>query len=206
MLSNKHLVAGAVSIVALLSAGCAPTPPPPPAPPPSPPPIAGETSVAERALLTEAADAAFPSGGYTLSPQGQADLGRIVPALQAMPSGKVVVYGYTDNVPVGPDLQRQGIVDNLDLSSKRANEVVRYLASQGVNPAIMSSKGRGETHPVASNDTPEGRAQNRRIEVVVEQPYAAAPVSTTCPEGFVLSHGECYPAPGGPVRPGKTER
>ena len=48
--------------------------------------------------------------------------------------------------------------------------VVRYLVSQGVDPNIISGKGRGETHPEASNDTPEGRAKNRRIEVVTEQP------------------------------------
>jgi flagellar motor protein MotB len=48
--------------------------------------------------------------------------------------------------------------------------VVRYLISKGIDPNIISAKGRGDTHPVASNDTPKGRAQNRRIEVVVNQP------------------------------------
>jgi chemotaxis protein MotB len=48
--------------------------------------------------------------------------------------------------------------------------LVRYLTSKGVNPAIISAKGRGDQHPIAANDTPQGRAQNRRIEVVVEQP------------------------------------
>ena len=80
------------------------------------------------------------------------------------------IYGYTDNQPVGGALKSKGIVDNLDLSSKRANEVVRYLTSKGINPSIISGKGRGDTHPVAGNDTKQGRAQNRRIEVVVEQP------------------------------------
>jgi len=189
MIRGKVLTAGAISVVALLSAGCTPQAPPPAPPSPA---IAGQTSVAERALLTEAADAAFPSGGYTLGPAGQADLDRIVPTLQALQGAKIVVYGYTDNVPVGADLQRQGIVDNLDLSSKRANEVVRYLASKGVNPSIMSSKGRGDTQPKASNDTPQGRAQNRRIDVVVEQPTASATV--TCPAGYVLYNTLCYPA------------
>ena len=82
----------------------------------------------------------------------------------------MVVYGYTDNQPVGKALVAKGIVDNLDLSSKRANEVVRYLTSKGVNPSIVSAKGRGDTHPVAANDTKQGRAQNRRIELVVETP------------------------------------
>jgi chemotaxis protein MotB len=81
-----------------------------------------------------------------------------------------VVYGYTDDRPVGAALKKKGIVDNLDLSSKRANEVVRYLISKGIDPNILSAKGRGDTHPVAPNTTPKGRAQNRRIEVVVNQP------------------------------------
>ena len=140
---------------------------------------------------------AFPSGGYSLSPQGRADLDRIIPALQAAQNTKITVYGYTDNVPVGPDLQRQGITDNLDLSSKRANTVVRYMASKGINPSIMSAKGRGDTHPEASNDTPQGRAQNRRIEVVVQLPVAAPPVVATCPyPGWLVypPHNYCYPA------------
>jgi len=49
---------------------------------------------------------------------------------------------------------------------------VAYLTSQGVNPNVISAKGFGDTHPVASNDTPQGRAQNRRIELVLEGPGA----------------------------------
>ena len=85
---------------------------------------------------------------------------------------KIVVYGFTDNAPVGPALQRAGIADNLDLSSRRASSVVAYLRSQGVSPNILSAKGFGDTHPVAPNDTPQGRAQNRRIEIVLEGPGA----------------------------------
>ena len=84
----------------------------------------------------------------------------------------MVVYGFTDNTPVGPALQRAGIANNLDLSSRRAANVVTYFRAQGVNPNIISAKGFGETHPVAPNDTPQGRAQNRRIEIVLEGPGA----------------------------------
>lgn len=121
--------------------------------------------------MTMASDLDFVSGGYTLRPAGKKELDGLIPTLQGLgPNDKIVVYGYTDNQPVGKALRAKGIADNLDLSSKRANEVVRYLASKGINPAVMSSKGRGEEHPVAPNDTREGRAKNRRIEVVVEQP------------------------------------
>ena len=71
-----------------------------------------------------------------------------------------------------PALQRAGVANNIDLSSKRADSVVAYFRSHGVNPGILSAKGFGDTHPVASNDTLQGRAQNRRIEIVLEGPGA----------------------------------
>jgi chemotaxis protein MotB len=60
-----------------------------------------------------------------------------------------------------------GISDNTELSLKRASEAVAFFQSQGVNPNLLSAKGFGESNPVASNDTPEGRAKNRRIEIVL---------------------------------------
>jgi chemotaxis protein MotB len=119
-----------------------------------------------------AGDVLFPEGGYQLSANGKQALNQYVPKLQGLQNAKVVVYGYTDNLPVGPPLQRAGIANNIDLSSRRADNVVAYLTSQGVSPNIISAKGFGDTHPVASNDTPQGRAQNRRIEIVMEGPGA----------------------------------
>jgi chemotaxis protein MotB len=119
-----------------------------------------------------AGDVLFPEGGYQLDPNAQAALGQYVPRLQNLQNAKVVVYGYTDNQRVGPALQRAGITNNTDLSSRRADNVVAYFRSQGVNPDILSAKGFGDTHPLASNDTPQGRAQNRRIEIVLEGPGA----------------------------------
>jgi chemotaxis protein MotB len=119
-----------------------------------------------------AGDVLFPEGGYQLSPNGQAALNQYVPRLKALQNAKVVVYGYTDNLPVGPQLQRAGIANNIDLSSRRADNVVAYFRSQGVNPNILSAKGFGDTHAVAANDTPDSRAKNRRIEIVMEGPGA----------------------------------
>src|SRR5271157_3432136 len=119
-----------------------------------------------------AGDLLFPEGGYQLSPNGQAALNQYVPALKALQNAKIVVYGYTDNLPVGPALQRQGIPDNLVLSTRRAAAVVTYLVSQGVNQNIISAKGVGDTRPVAPNDTAQGRAQNRRIEITIQGPGA----------------------------------
>jgi chemotaxis protein MotB len=115
-----------------------------------------------------AGDLLFPEGGYQLSPEGQAALNQYTTRLRSLQNTKIVVYGFTDNLSVGPALQRAGITDNIDLSSRRAATVVGYLRSQGVNPNILSAKGFGETHPVAPNDSAQGRAQNRRIEIVLE--------------------------------------
>jgi flagellar motor protein MotB len=124
--------------------------------------------------FVEAADFLFPSGGYTLSPAGEAELtNHIVPKLVNLRDAKVVVYGYTDNTPVGPALKRRGIPDNLVLSTRRAAAVATFLISQGVNPNITSAKGFGDTHPVAPNDTPENKAKNRRIVITVQGPGAA---------------------------------
>jgi chemotaxis protein MotB len=98
----------------------------------------------------EAGDMLFPEGGYQLSPAGQAELANnIAPKVRGLQNAKVVVYGYTDNTPVGPALLRQGIPDNLVLSTRRAAAVVTFLVSQGVNPNIISAKGFGDTHPEA---------------------------------------------------------
>jgi chemotaxis protein MotB len=115
-----------------------------------------------------AGDLLFPEGGYELSTAGQAALSQHAAQLKSAQNVKIVVYGFTDNTPVGPALQRVGIADNLDLSSRRAATVVAFLTSKGVNPNILSAKGFGATHPVAPNDTAQGRAQNRRIEIVLE--------------------------------------
>lgn len=125
--------------------------------------------------FTEAGDMLFPAGGFQLSQAGQAELANnIAPKLQNLQNTKVVVYGYTDDTPIGPALERQGVPDNLVLSTRRASTVVSFLVSQGVNPNIISAKGFGETHPEASNDTLQGRAANRRIEITVQGPGAPA--------------------------------
>src|SRR5271157_2388738 len=119
-----------------------------------------------------AGDLLFPSGGYQLTAKGKRELSQYAPRLQALQNVKVVVYGHTDNKPVGSALKRKGVSDNLDLSSKRADDVVSYFVSQGINPKIISAKGFGDAHPLAPNATKQGRAENRRIEIVVEGPGA----------------------------------
>jgi len=125
--------------------------------------------------FVEAGDLLFPEGGYRLSAAGQAELANnIAPKLRSLPpNSKIVVYGYTDNTPVGAALRKQGVATNVDLSSRRADAVVNYLVSEGIDPTVISAKGRGDSHPVATNDTAEGRAANRRIEIVLTGPGAS---------------------------------
>ena len=78
-----------------------------------------------------------------------------------------MVNGYTDSTPIGAGLKAQGITTNLILSQKRADDVMQYMISQGVKPDLVSAHGPGDSNPAASNDTPEGRAQNRRVELTL---------------------------------------
>jgi outer membrane protein OmpA-like peptidoglycan-associated protein len=80
------------------------------------------------------------------------------------PDSLVDVYGHTDST--GADQY------NMDLSQRRADAVSRYLISRGVSSARLQAKGMGESYPVADNNTAEGRAKNRRVEVKI------TPVST----------------------------
>ena len=112
----------------------------------------------------------FPEGGFKLNSKADQVLAKMAPTLSGFKNTKVVVRGYTDNVSIGPELRKQGITTNLDLSSKRADNVVDYLVRKGVDQNLISAQGMGETNPVASNSTPDGRSQNRRIEVTLVGP------------------------------------
>jgi chemotaxis protein MotB len=103
----------------------------------------------------------FPSGDWQMPVEAQQTIGKIVPILAPKQQAKIKVNGYTDNVPIGPGLMRQGITSNLELSQKRADTVMQFMIAQGVNPSLVSAQGFGEKAPVASNATPEGQAKNR---------------------------------------------
>lgn len=109
----------------------------------------------------------FPSGEWEMPVEAQQTLGKIIPILAPMQQTKIMVNGYTDNVPIGPGLMSQGITSNQVLSQKRADNVMQFMISRGVKPSLVSARGFGEADPVTSNDTPEGRAQNRRVELTL---------------------------------------
>jgi chemotaxis protein MotB len=112
-------------------------------------------------------DLLFPSGGWQMSDRGKEIIGNMAAKLAPTQQNKILVSGYTDNASIGPALQRQGITSNQILSQKRAENVMEFLNSQGVKPDLISAQGFGDGNPVASNDTAQGRAQNRRVELSV---------------------------------------
>lgn len=100
----------------------------------------------------------FASGSATIEGESTPTLKEITDMLQAHPDLKLMIEGHTDN---------QGTADgNLTLSEQRAAAVKSYLVSRGIDGARLSTRGYGQARPVASNDTAEGRQQNRRVELV----------------------------------------
>lgn len=108
----------------------------------------------------------FDSGRAKLKPGGRDVLKQVGEALKGYEDKIIRVVGHTDNVPIAPSLQR-AFPTNWELSVARATNVVRFLQEVGVPPDRMMPAGRSEYDPVASNDTPEGRQENRRIEILL---------------------------------------
>ncbi len=110
-------------------------------------------------------DLLFPPGGYELSAKGKPVIAKLASKLAPTQQNKLLVNGFTDSAPVGPGLIAKGITSNEILSQKRAENVMAYLISTGVKPDMVEAHGYGEAQPVAPNDTPKGRAKNRRVEL-----------------------------------------
>ena len=121
----------------------------------------------EAIKFTLNSDLLFRPGSWEISPRGKDLIAKLAPKLAPYQQNKLVVNGYTDNAPIGPALKREGVTSNEVLSQKRAEAVMQYLISQGVKPDFISARGFGEAEPIASNDTAQGRAQNRRVELTL---------------------------------------
>ena len=104
-------------------------------------------------------DLLFPSGGWQMPPAAAQTISEMAPILAPFQQTTIIVTGYTDNVPIGPELQQQGIDSNQQLSLKRAQTVANFLISQGVKPNLVQTRGLGDADPVAPNDTPQARAR-----------------------------------------------
>jgi chemotaxis protein MotB len=123
----------------------------------------------------------FAPGSAQVGPEGRAVLAKVAERVKTIPH-RVVVRGHTDDVPI--DSER--FPSNWELAGARASGVVRILAEDGVDPSRLEAVSRGEFDPVASNDTEEGRAKNRRIEIALipVEPIpdvASPPVSSETP-------------------------
>lgn len=107
----------------------------------------------------------FKSGSYDITARANEVLGKVATVLKNQPDIEFMVEGHTDNVPYkGSSL----LLDNWDLSVKRATAVVRVLQDQyGLDPAKMAAAGRGEYIPLADNSSADGRAANRRTRIVI---------------------------------------
>ena len=112
----------------------------------------------------------FPSGGWEMTDAAKTSIAKIAAILAPHQTATIHVNGYTDSTPIGPGLKKEGVTTNLILSQKRADNVMQYMISQGVKSNLVSAHGFGEADPVASNDTPQGKAQNRRVELTVASP------------------------------------
>ncbi len=106
----------------------------------------------------------FPPGTTTINPDGESVLKEVKDVLKQF-DYHIKVEGHTDNVPIST-LQ---FPSNWELSANRASKIVRFFIANGIPPEQLSAEGFAEFRPIATNDTPEGRAQNRRVEIVYER-------------------------------------
>jgi chemotaxis protein MotB len=106
----------------------------------------------------------FPSGSAVVNPKGKQALGTLAGVLNANPDINVEIEGHTDSIPI-----KGRFADNWDLSSARANAIVRILtATYKVDPVRVTASGRSKYEPVDTNATAQGRARNRRTEIILE--------------------------------------
>ncbi len=108
-------------------------------------------------------DVLFATGSAELSPEGRKLIAELVAEIKQQPY-QIAALGFTDNAPVGPQLAKR-YPSNWELAGARAASVVRLMQDEGIPANQLVAVSRGETGPIAPNDTPEGRAQNRRIDV-----------------------------------------
>lgn len=115
----------------------------------------------------------FSSASASLNKKGKSALDAVASAFKDLKGKNVVVAGYTDDVPIG---DKATFEDNWALSTARAVNVVRYLQTKGVSPAMLGAAGFSEYRPLVPNDSVTNRSQNRRIEIALTAADYAPPV------------------------------
>ena len=117
------------------------------------------TNAGDRLIVSLPQDITFDTDSYTVRPSLRSDLGKVAGNLLRYPDSRVQVIGHTDNTG--------DAAYNMGLSQRRANAVADILQADGVRYDRITTLGRGEEQPLASNLTAEGQAQNRRVEIIV---------------------------------------
>lgn len=152
-----------------------------------------QTRETARGLIVNMPDVLFAFNKYNLKPDAREKLAKVSGILLAYPNLRVQVEGYTDNI--GSEEYNQ------KLSDERAGTVRDYLVSQNVVQNNVTAEGYGKSHPIADNSTSQGRAENRRVQLVVSGNAIGVPEQQPAPGGS--SQNE--PAPGG-VQPAPPAR
>lgn len=124
-----------------------------------------------RMIIALPNDILFDSGRIDVKAEGKAALARVAQALATVGDRDFLVAGHTDDVPIRTSL----FPSNWELSTRRAVEVVHFLIAQGMRPKVLAAAGYGEFDPAVANDSTEHRAQNRRIEIVLQPNLADLP-------------------------------
>ena len=124
------------------------------------------TQLKDKLTLSMVEAILFDSGSSKVKKNGEKVLDRVAEVLKKVTDKQIRIEGYTDNVPIGGALAEK-FPTNWELSTARATNVVRYLQRDGIDPQLLGACGYSEYRPIASNDTAEGKAKNRRIEVVL---------------------------------------
>ncbi len=124
-----------------------------------------------RMIIALPNDVLFDSGKTAIKPDGVAALTQVAEVLAGIPDRHFLVAGDTDDVPI----HTSRFPSNWELSTARAVEVVKLLVDKGVKPEVLAAAGYGQFDPVAPNDSADHRAQNRRIEIVLQPNLADLP-------------------------------
>lgn len=125
-----------------------------------------EAKTTERGLVLTLGNVLFATGRADLKPGATTSLDKLVSFLNQYPDRNAVIEGHTDNVGTS--------TSNQDLSQRRADSVNTYLLQHGISPQRLNASGMGEDQPVADNDTENGRQQNRRVEIIIDNPPLVA--------------------------------
>ncbi|MCJ7617355.1 MAG: OmpA family protein, partial [Desulfobacterales bacterium] len=118
--------------------------------------------------ITVAATILYPTGVAVLSDKGKSVLGKVAETLKDRKNVNIIVEGHTDNVPISPKLTST-FATNWELASARSINIVHFLVKNGVEECRFESRAFSFQRPIASNETLEGKAKNRRIELLLEE-------------------------------------